>query len=119
MKRFMILLAVAAAFLMTSCERGNDLPYPGATSDRVEAKFKQYFYRDSEVYANKLEGFSATEWAVGSRDGIRPLEVFKDITGMDVSATESYNYGLFHLTDKVLSVLPARLVRETTQNMPR
>lgn len=56
-------------------------------------RFKAHFYdANGNVRCNKLEGFSHTEWAVAANDGLKPLEVFQNITGMEVSATDSYNY---------------------------
>ena len=96
MKKWFFIMTVAVS-LFASCsseekDGEEDVMYPFTTSEVTEY-FKSYFYdKSGNVTCNKLEGFSATEWAIGSRDGVRPLEVFKDITGMDVSATQSYNY---------------------------
>ena len=63
------------------------------STQEVTEKFVSYFYDESgNVKCNKLEGFSSAEWAVGSKNGILPLEVFKDITGMDVVTTDTYSY---------------------------
>lgn len=63
------------------------------TTSEVTERFKAYFYdANGNVRCNKLEGFNHTEWTVAANDGLDPLEVFQNITGMEVSATDSYNY---------------------------
>lgn len=91
-KWFLIMTVSVSLFASCSSDNGDGVSVPRTTAEVTES-FKSYFYDESgNVTCNKLEGFSATEWAIGARNGVRPLEVFKDITGMDVSATESYNY---------------------------
>lgn len=59
------------------------------STEEITKKFREYFYDEKgEVDAIKIEG----KWFVGVENGNEPVEVFKDITGMDVSDEESYSY---------------------------
>lgn len=90
MKSMMYALMMALV-LFSSCEDSCDDCNEPTRAD-VTAKFKSYFYRDGDVYANKLEMCSNTEWAVAAENSGRACEVFKDITGKDAPLTENYGY---------------------------
>ena len=82
MKSMMYALMMALV-LFSSCEDSCDDCNEPTRAD-VIAKFKSYFYRDGDVYANKLEMCRNTEWAVAAENSGRACEVFKDITGKAV-----------------------------------
>lgn len=90
MKKLFLLALTSLCLFATSCSKDKDTT---RTTSEVTERFIAYFYdKNGNIKCNKMETFSADEWAVCSVDGMRPLEVFKDITGMKVSATESYSY---------------------------
>jgi len=84
---------MALCLFATSCSNDGDYGC-GLTTNEVTERFRSYFYYDNgDVKCNKLPWFSSTEWAVGANDGLTPLIVFQDITGMEVSfGTTPYDY---------------------------
>lgn len=55
-------------------------------------KFKSYFYEEISVRINHLTDFKDTEWAVAVTDGKCPLEVFRNIRGIEVVLADTYSY---------------------------
>lgn len=61
-------------------------------SDQVIARFKDYFYLDGRVHANRLSSFQPSEWALATDDARKPLDIFTKITGVPVSMKSQYEY---------------------------
>ena len=77
--------------LFTSCSNDDDIIDQRSTEEVTE-KFRFYFYDGDSVRISNLPDFKETEWAVAVTDGSRPLEVFMNITGLEVAQTDTYSY---------------------------
>lgn len=62
------------------------------STDQVIARFKDYFYQDGIVRANRLNSFQDSEWALATDEAQKPLEIFTEITGLSVSMKSQYEY---------------------------
>ena len=61
-------------------------------SDQVIARFKDYFYQDGKVHANRLSSFQPSEWALATDDARKPLDIFTHITGISAPMKDRYEY---------------------------
>lgn len=92
MKSMMYAL-VMALFLFASCSKDEDVSESGkVNAEQVAKRFKSIFYKDGEVNAQKMEGFTITEWAVCAEESGRACEIFESITGEGAPLTEQYDY---------------------------
>lgn len=92
MKAIMYVFVMTAALYLSSCSHEEETLLPGVTSEQAVARFKSYFYKEGKINANKLENFSAKEWAVATDNSGRACEVFTDITGVEAPLTGNYEY---------------------------
>lgn len=64
----------------------------GVSSEQAIARFKDYFYQDGKVYANRLNTYQPSEWSLATDDARKPLDVFMEITGVPVTLKSQYEY---------------------------
>lgn len=94
MKKILFFLT-ALLCMITSCSE-DEMPMTQSTGQTVE-KFRSYFYNDDgSVRIHRLgtssEGVQGTTWAAAVRTGVRPCEVFQDITGVAAPVQDEYSY---------------------------
>lgn len=77
-------------FTVTSCIYEDECPMN--SSEVAIAKFQHYFCdSNGKMAIHPLDEYSHI-WAVGTVSGERVCEIFSDITGLCVTAKESYTY---------------------------
>lgn len=77
-------------FTITSCIYEDECPMN--SSEVAIAKFQHYFCdSNGNMAIHPLDEYSHI-WAVGTTSGERACEIFSDITGLHVTAKESYTY---------------------------
>lgn len=86
MKNIYMIAAMLMCIAISSCTNDDEFEVTGKSESEITEKFKAYFYDESgQVKLNQIEGFTTEEWVCVSSNGIRPVEVFADITGEDVA----------------------------------
>ena len=86
---------IALLFIMFACtscilEDEECCPNP---SERAVANFQKYFCdSDGEIRLTRLDDDNPATWVGSISTGTRACEIFNDITGLCISATESYSY---------------------------
>lgn len=94
MKKVLTFVAMLLCMTICSCTNDDEQDYAGKSESEITEKFKEYFYDSNDnVRLSQLDGFSSQEWACVSLNGMRPVEVFADITGYDVAMPDGkYEY---------------------------
>lgn len=85
MKNVLTIVAMLLCMTICSCTNDEEQDYSGKSEGEITEKFKEYFYDENDnVRLSQLDGFTSDEWACVTLNGMRPVEVFEDITGYDV-----------------------------------
>lgn len=94
MKNVLTFAAMLLCMAICSCTNDDEQDYAGKSESEITEKFKEYFYDENgNVKLSQLDGFTSEEWACVSLGGMRPVEVFADITGYDVAMPDGkYEY---------------------------
>ena len=62
------------------------------SAEEVIARFKDYFYEDGKVYANRLNSYQPAEWVLAARDARKLLDIFTQITDKPAPMKDNYEY---------------------------
>ena len=91
-KLFALLFIMLITFACISCT-SKDEDVVGNSSEQVIAGFQKYFCNsDGKLILSRLDDENPTTWVGTVLTGTKPCEIFNDITGLNISPTESYSH---------------------------